>query len=226
MGYSFFLSLNLFSFIIRGSISSLHPSMIDTVPKTVALSEAKPLQKSIPKPLKPAYKVGDRIENFKALNYTSKYVELSDFKHNRGVILIFMRVTCEYCEAYESRVMALDKKYASLGYRVWAISPFGDNAKLHPLDDIPHMKIKALKMKYSFPYCADHNFEITNAFGDHYTPNAYVLENRKGNFFLRYIGDIDSDWQNKNPKKIKYVENAVDSLLGKHFTNHSKKYSK
>ncbi len=163
--------------------------------------------------LPPSYKLGDKIMDFGLLNYDGKIVHLSDFKKEKGVIIIFMRISCEYCEAYETRVMDLDKKYKSLGFRVWAISPFGDNPKDHPLDDIPHMKIKAKKMGYTFPYSTDDNLKITNAFHDQYTPTAYVLENRSGSFFLRYIGEIDSDWTNKKPKKVKYVERIVDSLL-------------
>lgn len=159
------------------------------------------------------YKIGDKIEDFKLLNYNGKYVHLSDFKKEKGVIIIFMRITCEYCEAYESRIMDLDKKYRSLGFRVWAISPFGDNPQVHPLDDIPHMKVKAVKMGYTFPFCTDEDFRITNAFHDEYTPTAYILENRNGAFYLRFSGDIDSDWTNKKPHKVKYVENIVDSIL-------------
>jgi len=164
---------------------------------------------SVPK----QYKLGDKIEDFKLLNYDGKYVHLNDFKNEKGVIIIFMRITCEYCEAYESRIMDLDKKYKALGFRVWAISPFGDNPKIHPLDDLPHMKAKALKMGYTFPFCADDDFKITNLFHDEYTPTAYVLENRKGEFYLKFVGDIDSDWTNKKVRKVKYVERVVDSLL-------------
>ena len=170
------------------------------------------LSTSIHKPKYP-YKIGDQIDDFSLLNYNGKWVHLSDFKKTKGVIIIFMRNTCEYCEAYETRVINLDKKYKNLGFRVWAISPFGDNPKEHPLDDIPHMKLKAVQMKYSFPYSTDHEMQITNNFGDQYTPVAFVLENKNGIFFLRYSGDIDSDWTNKKVKIIKYVEHSVDSIL-------------
>jgi len=159
------------------------------------------------------YKIGSKIKDFSLLNYNGKYVSLHDFKNEKGIIIIFMRITCEYCEAYETRIMALDKKYRQMGFPLWAISPFGDNPKIHPLDDIPHMKAKALKMGYTFPFCADDDFKITNLFHDEYTPTAYILENKNGEFYLRYVGDIDSDWTNKKKKRINYVENQVDSLL-------------
>lgn len=165
-----------------------------------------------PKAFQP-YKIGDKIKDFGLTNYDGNTIRLSYFIKDKGVILIFMRNTCEYCEAYEGRIMDLDKKYRKLGYKVWAISPFGDNPKDHPLDDIPHMRAKALHMGYTFPYCTDRNFEITNIFGDQYTPMVYILVRKKADFYLEFIGDIDNDWTGQKAKKIKYVEKFVDSAL-------------
>ena len=160
-----------------------------------------------------SYSVGDSVRNFSLKNYDGKKVSLTDFKAAKGIVIVFMRNTCEYCQAYESRIIALDKKYKPLGYPLIAISPFGDDPKNYPKDDLPHMKLMAEKRGYTFPYLSDDKLRITNLFDDQYTPVSYILQHKNGKMILIYAGDIDDDWENIHPVKKNFTASKLDSLL-------------
>lgn len=160
-----------------------------------------------------SYSVGDSIKNFSLKNYDGKNVSLADFSHAKGLVIVFMRNTCEYCQAYESRIIALDKKYKPLGYPLIAISPFGDDPKNYPKDDLPHMKLIAEKRGYTFPYLSDEKLRMTNLFDDQYTPVSYILQRKNGKLILIYAGDIDDDWENIHPVKKSFTASKLDSLL-------------
>ncbi len=160
-----------------------------------------------------SYSIGDSVRNFSLQNYDGKIVSLADFSNQKGLIVVFMRNTCEYCQAYESRIIALDKKYKALGYPLIAISPFGDDPKDYPKDDLPHMKMIALKKGYTFPYLSDQKLRMTNLFNDQYTPVTYILQRKNDRFRIIYAGDIDNDWENVHPVKKNFVAAKLDSLL-------------
>jgi len=74
-------------------------------------------------PVKLGYEVGDSVASFKLKNTDGKMVALDDYKNVKGVIVIFDCNTCPYSKAYNSRIIALNKKYASQGFPVVAIQP-------------------------------------------------------------------------------------------------------
>src|SRR5688572_26728606 len=74
-------------------------------------------------PVKLGYEVGDTVADFKLKGTNGKMVALTDFKDAKGVIVIFDCNTCPYSKAYNSRILALDKKYASQGFPVVAVQP-------------------------------------------------------------------------------------------------------
>ena len=67
--------------------------------------------------------IGDVATDFNLENIDGKMVSLSNFKDAKGFIIIFTCNTCPYAVAYEDRIEALNKKYASQGYPVIAIMP-------------------------------------------------------------------------------------------------------
>lgn len=159
------------------------------------------------------YKTGDFVNDFSLKNIDGRRVSVSDYSKQKGLVIVFMRNTCEYCQAYEGRIIKLARKYGPIGYPLLAISPFGDDPKNNPLDDLKHMKILAKTKNFGFPYLSDEKLRITTLFNDQYTPAAYVLQNIQGKMKIIYGGDIDNDWQNTHPKAKRLVERALDSLI-------------
>ena len=157
------------------------------------------------------YKIGDLATDFKLPNVDGKMVSLSDYKTAKGFIVIFTCNTCPYAQAYESRIIELDKKYASKGYPVIAIMP--NNPKSKPGDNMEAMKSNAKQKGFTFPYLMDEGQKIYPQYGASKTPHVYVLQKTKKGNEVKYIGAIDDNYQDASSVNTKYVENAVDALL-------------
>lgn len=157
------------------------------------------------------YQIGDIATDFKLPNVDGKMISLSDYKEAKGYIVIFTCNTCPYAQAYENRIIELDKKYAAKGYPVIAIMP--NNPKVQPGDSMEAMKSNAKQKGFTFPYLMDEGQKIYPQYGATKTPHVYVLEKTKKGNKVKYIGAIDDNYQDANAVKTKYVENAVDALL-------------
>mgnify|MGYP000008776731 CR=1 FL=1 len=136
---------------------------------------------------------------------------MADYDNAKGFLVIFTCNTCPYAVAYEDRIVALDKKYASKGYPVIAIMP--NDTDVMPGDSMEAMKARAKAKGFTFPYLMDKGQQIYPQYGATKTPHVYILEKtRKGNE-VKYIGAIDDNYKDASAVKTKYVENAVDALL-------------
>ena len=157
------------------------------------------------------YDIGDIATDFSLENVDGKMVSLADYKDAKGFIVIFTCNTCPYAVAYEDRIIALDKKYAKLGYPVIAIMP--NNPEVQPKDSMEDMKARAKAKGFTFPYLMDAGQKIYPQYGATKTPHVYVLQKTNKGNQVKYIGAIDDNYQDAAAVKVKYVENAVDALL-------------
>ena len=156
-------------------------------------------------------KVGEKATDFKLKNIDGKMVALNDFKSSKGVILVFTCNHCPFAKKYESRIVALDKKYKSLGYPVVAINP--NDPAIEPEDSYDNMQKRAKEKGFSFPYLVDESQAITRAYGATKTPHVFILQNTKDGSVVKYIGAIDDNSDDESAVKEKYVQSAVDALL-------------
>lgn len=157
------------------------------------------------------YKVGDIATDFKLENIDGTMVSLANYKDAKGFIVIFTCNTCPYAVAYEDRIEALNKKYASKGYPVIAIMP--NNTDVKPGDSMEAMRARAKAKGFTFPYLMDAGQKIYPKYGATKTPHVYVLQKTDKGNQVKYIGAIDDNYQDANAVNKKYVENAVDALL-------------
>lgn len=157
------------------------------------------------------YQVGDKAMDFKLKNIDGKWVSLEDYKDAKGFIVIFTCNHCPYAKAYEDRIIALDKKYATLGYPVIAINP--NDPVAYPEDSFENMQKRAKEKGYTFPYLFDEYQTVYPQFGATRTPHIFVLSKSNGEMRVEYIGAIDDNYEDASQVKTKYVENAVDALL-------------
>lgn len=159
----------------------------------------------------PGYDIGDIATDFKLKNIDGNMVSLSDYKEAKGFIVIFTCNTCPYAVAYEDRIVALDKKYASKGYPVIAIMP--NNTEVKPEDSMEHMQARAKAKGFTFPYLMDEGQKIYPQYGATKTPHVYLLQKTQKGNQVKYIGAIDDNYQDAAAVNVKYLEDAVDALL-------------
>ena len=157
------------------------------------------------------YQIGDVVSDFELKNVDGKMISLSDYNEAKGFIITFTCNTCPFAIAYEDRIIALDKKYASKGYPVIAINP--NNPLVQPGDSFKAMQQRAKEKGFTFPYLVDEGQKVYPKYGATKTPHMYILQKTKKGNVVKYIGAIDDNHQDASAVKTKYVENAVDALL-------------
>ena len=106
----------------------------------------------------PGYQIGDVVSDFELKNVDGKMISLSDYKDAKGFIITFTCNTCPFAIAYEDRIIALDKKYASKGYPVIAINP--NNPLVQSGDSYQAMQQRAKEKGFTFPYLVDEGQKV------------------------------------------------------------------
>jgi peroxiredoxin len=157
------------------------------------------------------YQVGDAATDFSLKNVNDKMVSLKDFKDAKGFVVIFTCNHCPFAKAYEDRIIAIDKKYKSLGYPVIAINP--NNPDVQKDDSFDLMKKRAKEKGFTFPYLFDDGQKIYPQYGATKTPHVYLLQKTSSGNIVKYIGAIDDNYSDESAVKTKYLENAINSLL-------------
>lgn len=157
------------------------------------------------------YLPGEQVGTFNLKSTGGKMVSLSDYKTEKGVILIFTCNHCPFSIAYEDRIIDLHQKYAPLGYPVVAINP--NDALSYPDDSFENMVKRTQEKKFPFVYLHDESQEIAKAYGATRTPHVYVLQKSGENFKVVYVGAIDDNTDDPKAVKNRYVANAIDQLL-------------
>jgi peroxiredoxin len=150
-----------------------------------AAAEHKPLE------------IGQPAPDFELPGVDGKTYKLADFKDAKLLVIVF---TCNHCptaQAYEDRIIALDRDFKDRGVKLVAISPNDPLAiRLDELswtdlsDSLEEMKIRAKDKDYRFPYLYDGETQKTSeAVGVQATPHVFIFDRDRK---LRYQGRIDN----------------------------------
>lgn len=203
----------LFSLLVFGLLMSCNNSENSTATATAKTDTNKTSKATAvaEKPAKKGYAIGDVATDFSLKNIDDKMISLADFPDAKGFIMTFTCNHCPYSVAYEDRLVALDKKYKSLGYPVIAINP--NNPESYPEDSFDNMKIRAKEKGFTFPYLFDDGQKIFPQYGATKTPHMYILQKTADGIRVEYIGAIDDNTNDADAVTKRYIEDAVDALL-------------
>lgn len=157
------------------------------------------------------YNVGDKAIDFKLKNIDQKQVSLSSYPDAKGFVVIFTCNGCPYAQAYQDRIVAIDKKYKSQGYPVIAINP--NDPGMAPDDSFDRMVEVAKKKGFTFPYLVDEKQEVYKAYGATKTPHVYLLQKKGSDLVVQYIGAIDDNYKDASQVKTAYLANALDAVI-------------
>jgi peroxiredoxin len=160
--------------------------------------------------------LGAAAPNFKLPGTDGRDHALSDFADAKVLVVVF---TCNHCptaQAYEQRIIDLQRDYADQGVALVAISPNDPAAvRLDELgysdlnDSLEEMKLRATQRGFDFPYLYDGETQHTSRdFGVLATPHVFIFDHERK---LRYVGRID-DSDVKQPSSHD-ARNAIDELL-------------
>jgi peroxiredoxin len=160
----------------------------------------------------PGYELGDAVGEFKLKNVDGTFVALSDYADKNGLVVIFDCNTCPYSKAYNQRIIDLNAAYGPKGFPVVTIN--ANDPNMSPGDSFDEMVSRAKAKKYTFPYLVDETQEVARAFGATNTPHVFVLQREGKNFKVAYMGAIDNNSRDASAADKKYVEDAINALLG------------
>ena len=129
---------------------------------------------------------------------------LADLEKAKAVVVVFTCNNCPVAQAYEERLVALEKDYAEKDVALVAINVSNDES-----DKLPAMKDRAEKQGFEFAYLHDPSQEIGRKFSAKTTPHAFVLDGERK---VVYRGAIDDDIDAASASKH-FLRDAVDDVL-------------
>lgn len=152
--------------------------------------------------------IGSTIPDFELHAVDGKTYSVNSFKDQKVLIIIFSCNHCPYVQAYENRIIQIQKDYSSSGVAIAAINS-NDKVK-YPEDSFEEMKKRGELKKFNFYYLRDEDQSVARSFDAAHTPELFVFDSERK---LVYHGKIDDNWQDENKVKTKYLRNALDELL-------------
>lgn len=153
------------------------------------------------------YKIGETASDFSLKNVDGEMFSLSDVENAKGYIVVFTCNECPFAKMYEDRLIEIHKKYASLGYVVVAINP--NVSENNARENFESMQNRANEKEFPFVYLADDKHSVYPKFGAVRTPHVFLLDKDKK---VQYIGTIDDNARSAEHVKVKYLEDAIESL--------------
>jgi len=156
----------------------------------------------------PNIKLSDPYINFLLPATDGKNYSLDLSSLGKIKVVIFSCNHCPYAQAWEDRIINIQKKYSNKGVSVIMISS-NDSAE-YPEDSFEKMKERHAEKNFNFPYLYDETQEIAKMYGAERTPEVFVFDDLG---LLRYTGAIDDNYEDESAVTSSYLMNALDSLI-------------
>ena len=153
-------------------------------------------------------KIDSAIPGFSLTGVDDKTYVLNSFSDKKVLIVIFSCNHCPYVQAYEDRIIILQKEFEDKGIQIIAINS-NDDVK-YPDDSFNEMKKRANAKGFNFPYLIDETQDVAKAFGATHTPQIFLFDKGRK---LKYEGKIDDNWQEPKKVKSKYLRDAILEVL-------------
>ncbi len=152
--------------------------------------------------------LGSKIPQFNLPATDGNIYGVNSFASVKVLIVLFSCNHCPYVQAYEDRIIAIQKDYADKGVQIVAIN--ANDATDYPDDSFEHMKVRAEQKKFNFPYLRDESQDVAKSFGASHTPELFVFDSDRK---LAYYGKIDDNWKEEDKVKSRYLRNALDEII-------------
>lgn len=154
-------------------------------------------------------RIGDTALDFTLPATDGKVYNLYEAFHNsRAVAVVFTCNHCPYAIAWEDRINAIARDYATRGVRLFAIN--SNNALTHPADSFENMVKRANERHFAFPYLHDESQNVARSYGAERTPELFIFDATKT---LRYHGAPDDNYEDEQAVKHHYAREALDAII-------------
>lgn len=152
--------------------------------------------------------IGNALPEFDLPGVDGKNHSSHEFAAKKVLVMIFTCNHCPYAQAYQDRIITLQKEFGERGLQVVAIN--SNDAVGYPDDSFENMLKRAKEKNFNFPYLRDESQAIAKAFGAQVTPDCFVFDEKRK---LVYRGRVDDNWQKPEQAKTHELKNAVTATL-------------
>lgn len=153
----------------------------------------------------PVLDIGDVAPKWENLpSITDKEVSFDQFKAHKILVVAFTCNSCPYAVDYEDRLVAFAKKYAASD----EVGFVAINVNKIPEDNLDAMKARAKEKGFNFSYLYDDSQQIAQKYGAGYTPEFFVLNEKRQ---VVYMGAFD-DSPDATKVKKQWVELAIAAV--------------
>jgi peroxiredoxin len=145
-----------------------------------------PSEYGIQAALKLSLPIGSPAPGFELPGVDGTRHSLADYADAQALVLIQSCNHCPYVQAWEGRMIAVQRDYADRGVAVVAIC--SNDAEAVPEDSFPEMVKRAQDRKLAFDYLHDEEQRVVRALGATRTPEVFVYDRDRK---LDYHGSVD-----------------------------------
>jgi len=156
----------------------------------------------------PSLTIGSEAPDFDLPGTDGQSHSLASYGDSPVLALVWSCNHCPYVQAYEDRLIALQRDLSARGVRLVAIN--SNSAVTHPADSFDRMAERAEAKGFNFDYLHDESQSVAHAHGAQRTPEVFVFD---GDRRLRYHGGIDDSWDDPKAVTKTPLRDALDALL-------------
>ncbi len=153
-------------------------------------------------------KIGDPIVPFRLPGVDGRTHGTDDYATTPILVVIFSCNHCPYVQAWEDRMIAIQRDYLARGVQFLLIN--SNDPAQYPEDSFEEMQKRASLKGYPFPYLFDETQEVARSYGAERTPEVFVFDRDRR---LRYHGAIDDNYEDPSRVQAHYLRDALDALL-------------
>jgi peroxiredoxin len=154
--------------------------------------------------------LGTEAPRFELPGVDGRDHSLDDYADADLLVLIQSCNHCPYVQAWEGRMIDLQREFDDRGVRIVAVN--SNDAGSHPEDSFEEMRARAEREEFNFDYLYDEPQAIARGLGAERTPEVFVFDRERR---LRYHGAID-DSRDENAVSQRYLRDAIETLLAGH----------
>jgi peroxiredoxin len=132
---------------------------------------------------------------------------LSDYSEAPALAVVWSCNHCPYVQAWEGRMIQLQREYEDRGFRLVAIN--SNDVTSHPEDSFDEMKKRAERQGFNFDYLYDEDQSAVRQYGAERTPEVFLFDRDRK---LVYHGAID-DSRDEGAVTQRYLRDAIEAVL-------------
>lgn len=132
---------------------------------------------------------------------------LDDYADKPALAVVWSCNHCPYVQAWEGRMIALQREFGDRGFQLVAVS--SNDAAAYPEDSFDAMKTRAAEQGFNFDYLYDEDQSVLGAYGAERTPEVFLFD---GDRRLVYHGAIDDSREEEGVTQ-EYLRDAIEAVL-------------